>query len=528
MTRVQESSEVVGDAFVPAPHGLRLAAWVIDCLIVGIVFAALPQPLPLILPLLLLVVYHAVLLWLTQQTVGKALLGLRVRRIGREPDLTWAIGRSTIGYFAIDLFGIGMLTALFNRDHRALHDLTFDSLVTVDHAGPFTARNLLSRFVAFCERQSAAINARKKVVGVAGAFWAFLLGLGRGLKVGVDYVMSVLGMRDGARPSSSILQKLSAKTAAVAMTTATAATAAVFAAVPPARALAEWLLEPRYFIGGPDPVTSSFDTDAEGWTVFGDAQGPSDDPTYDGGALRATDDQSGGTWYWQAPESFLGNKIYLHERDLLFRLKVDDTRIPYDDDDIVLAGNEVTLVYDLPESPATEWTSYRIRLDESAAWINRDTKMRATVEEVRRVLADVRQLLIRGEFRVGGDTGWLDDVIFGAEPLARIVRVEVPESVVSGSPRAPLTVTYAGEPRFPVQLIYRPRSCPSGYNCLTERTEITSPPAGSSTCGRGVRLVQTPEAAWNMDWEIVLRDQEGTDIARPALVVCVPDAGRTR
>ena len=490
MTRVQESSEVVGDAFVPAPHGLRLAAWVIDCLIVGIVFAALPQPLPLILPLLLLVVYHAVLLWLTQQTVGKALLGLRVRRIGREPDLTWAIGRSTIGYFAIDLFGIGMLTALFNRDHRALHDLTFDSLVTVDHAGPFTARNLLSRFVAFCERQSAAINARKKVVGVAGAFWAFLLGLGRGLKVGVDYVMSVLGMRDGARPSSSILQKLSAKTAAVAMTTATAATAAVFAAVPPARALAEWLLEPRYFIGGPDPVTSSFDTDAEGWTVFGDAQGPSDDPTYDGGALRATDDQSGGTWSWQAPESFLGNKIHLHERDLLFRLKVDDTRIPYDDDDIVLAGNEVTLVYDLPSprqpsGPVTGF-GWMSRLPGSIAIPRCAPQWRRYVE----VLADVRQLLIRGEFRVGGDTGWLDDVIFGAEPLARIV------------PSGGRGIGCRRQSQSPVDCHLRWRASLSSAAHLSsalvsfrvqlpDRTNRDHVPAtGSSTCGRGVRLVR--------------------------------------
>jgi alkaline phosphatase D len=522
VARVQESSEVVGNAFVPAPHGLRLGAWVIDCLIVGIVFAALPQPLPLILPLLLLVVYHTVLLWLTQQTVGKALLGLRVRRIGREPDLMWAIGRSTVGYFAIDLFGIGILTALFNRDHRALHDLTFDSLVTMDQTGPFTARTLVSRFVAFCERQSAAVNARKKVVGVAGALWAFLLGLGRALKVGVDYVTRALGVRDDAQPSSSILQKLSAKTATMAMTAATVATGAVFAAVPPARALAEWLLEPRYFIGGPDPVTSSFDTDAEGWKVFGDAQGASDDPTYDVGALRATDDQSGGTWYWQAPASFLGNKLSLHERDLLFRLKVDNTQSPYDDDDIVLAGDEVTLVYDLPESPATEWTSYRIRLDESAAWINRSTKTRATREEVRRVLADVRQLLVRGEFRVGGDTGWLDEVVFGAEPLARIVRVEVPESITSGSPRARLTVTYAGEPRFPVQLIYRARSCPSGYNCLTERSEITSPPADRRLAGEGFVWCQMTGAVWNMDWEIVIRDREGTEIARPAPVVCVP------
>ena len=212
---------------------------------------------------------------------------------------------------------------------------------------------------------------------------------------------------------------------------------------------------------------------------------------------------------WQAPASFLGNKIFLHERDLLFRLKVDDTQSPYDDDDIVLAGDEVTLVYDLPESPAAEWTSYRIRLDESAAWINRATKTRATREEVRRGPADVRQLLVRGEFRVGADTGWLDEVIFGAEPLARIVRVEAPESIISGSPRARLTVTYAGEPRFPVQLIYRARSCPSGYNCLTERTEITSPPADRRLVGEGFVWCQMTGDVWNMDWEIVLRDREG-------------------
>jgi uncharacterized RDD family membrane protein YckC len=517
---VGESSDVVATTSTPAPHGLRVAAWLIDGFVVAVIFALLPQPLPILMLLLLLSAYHTLLLWLTQQTVGKALVGLKVHRIDAKPGFWWALGRSSLGYFAVDLFGAGILSALANRQHQALHDRVFGSVVTIDETGRLTARTLLSRFIAFCRRQSEAVEARKKTIGIVGAFWGFLLGLGEALKNGVEYLMRLLGARPDRPETSSILKTMSTKAATMVTAGLTAATGTVLIAVPPARAVAEWLLEPRYFVGGPALVASTFDDDAEGWKISGDAQGESDDPTFEAGAITARDDQAGGTWYWQAPQSFLGNKLHVYEHDLLFRLKVDATNYPFVENDIVLEGGSLTLLYDTLSNPSTEWTSYRIRLDESAAWMNRDAKRRATRDEVRQVLANITRLAIRGEFREGPDNGWIDDVSLGAEPRARITRVEAPESIVSGSPRLPVAVTYSGELRFPVQLIYRPRSCPPGHQCVTATADFAAPPPDRRLVGESFAWCQISDPVWDMDWEVVVRDNEQTEVAKPAPVVC--------
>jgi hypothetical protein len=116
----------------------------------------------------------------------------------------------------------------------------------------------------------------------------------------------------------------------------------------------------------------------------------------------------------------------------------------------------------------------------------------------------------------------LDDVTLGAEPVARIARVEVPESIISGTD-APLAVTYSGDLRFPVRLIYRPRSCPPGYNCRTEEKAFTAAPDDARLVGeRFVRCLTAGADPWAMDFEAVLKDSAGIEIARPAPVVCQP------
>jgi hypothetical protein len=50
------------------------------------------------------IAYHTVLLGLVQQTAGKALLGLRVERLGKKPSFAWFLARTSLGYCASDLF----------------------------------------------------------------------------------------------------------------------------------------------------------------------------------------------------------------------------------------------------------------------------------------------------------------------------------------------------------------------------------------------------------------------------------------
>jgi hypothetical protein len=66
------------------------------------------------------------------------------------------------------------------------------------------------------------------------------------------------------------------------------------------------------------------------------------------------------------------------------------------------------------------WTRYRIKLDSTGDWnlVRGDGhSAKATDEDIKRVLSDVTELWIKGEYYGHGeDTGDLDDVVFGAEP----------------------------------------------------------------------------------------------------------------
>jgi uncharacterized RDD family membrane protein YckC len=128
------------------PHGLRAFAWIIDFLIVNlVVMFALPQPVRFIVPLAIFVSYHTILVWLLHRSPGKALLGLRVARAGKRPTLLWALGRASLGYFVVDLLGLGLFTSLFDSRRRCAHDYVFDSFVIFEGIDAISAQKALSR-----------------------------------------------------------------------------------------------------------------------------------------------------------------------------------------------------------------------------------------------------------------------------------------------------------------------------------------------------------------------------------------------
>ena len=168
----------------------------------------------------------------------------------------------------------------------------------------------------------------------------------------------------------------------------------------------------------PSAITSTFDTGDESWTVFGDAQGASVIPTYfstggnPGGYISATDDVTGGVWFWDAPAKLLGKVSSM--RALSFDLKQSATDAPFDADDVVLVGAGTTLVFNTANNPGTDWTHYDVSLDASAGWKNKDTGQPATQQEMIDVLSSLAVLRIRGEYRDGADTGGLDNVRLAA------------------------------------------------------------------------------------------------------------------
>jgi len=178
---------------------------------------------------------------------------------------------------------------------------------------------------------------------------------------------------------------------------------------------------------------SGFAGDAEGWTITGDAQADRVEADYDGtggnpdGLISAVDDVTGGIWYFQAPAKYLGDASAAYGRFLTFDLKTTYVYDPFDSFDVILAGAGKVLVFNTPINPATDrWTSSKVPLKEASGWAvigavgdsypaDFSTLPAPSEADVRAVLGDVDQLLIRGEFNTGPDTGFLDNVRFGAK-----------------------------------------------------------------------------------------------------------------
>jgi hypothetical protein len=169
------------------------------------------------------------------------------------------------------------------------------------------------------------------------------------------------------------------------------------------------------------PVTgervSTFDADDEGWTIAGDAQAGSIAPNFNadggnpGGFISADDDVAGGVWYFQAPEKFGGDASAAYGGTLEFDMLITEVVEPFASPDVILASADVTLVFDLPADPGTDWTHQIVPLEETA-WLD-SFGLPPTQEEFVSVLASIERMQIRGEYNTGPDTGSLDNVRLG-------------------------------------------------------------------------------------------------------------------
>jgi hypothetical protein len=167
------------------------------------------------------------------------------------------------------------------------------------------------------------------------------------------------------------------------------------------------------------PIVSSFDTSDEGWLARGDTSGLAYATVYSptdgnpGGCIRASD---AGTdvWYFVAPLRFLGDVGSAYGLELRWDLRQGATDSQIEAPDVVLTGESLSLVVDAGPSPGSAWTSYKVRLDATGGWrvgaLNGPT---ATETQIRSVLSALNEFRIRGEFRSGDDTEWLDNVILG-------------------------------------------------------------------------------------------------------------------
>ena len=185
------------------------------------------------------------------------------------------------------------------------------------------------------------------------------------------------------------------------------------------------------------PEFSQFISSAEGWLTWGDSA--TEEPTFHAsggnpdGYISMIDNVDGGAWYWLALSNYLGDKSHFFGKHLRYDLKQSETSNQFATGDVWLDSTDGTrLVYfdqanfDNSE-PRTSWTSYLIKLDDTAGWkispgFSNDTDpflsewseaTSASNADIRAVLTSLSGLYIRGEFKVYADTGSLDNVFFG-------------------------------------------------------------------------------------------------------------------
>lgn len=184
-------------------------------------------------------------------------------------------------------------------------------------------------------------------------------------------------------------------------------------------------------------VTSTFDIDDEGWTQvnLGGDYRYLDEISFDGacvlhaaaGALTACDPDAG-TWMFQAPPKFLGNRSDCLDGHLEFRIRWQGTGVADPNNpvpNVILVSSNIGIARVLGDPPVNAWTTNRIRFDEYAGWLwmNDETGMEAlplaTRAQIAQVLASVTALRITGEFITGDDSGFLDDVILAGSGVDR-------------------------------------------------------------------------------------------------------------
>lgn len=167
-------------------------------------------------------------------------------------------------------------------------------------------------------------------------------------------------------------------------------------------------------------IKSTFNRNTDGWTIAGDAQifewlpdgGDKD------GHLHWVDAASGDGAFWRAPTKFLGDLSGFFRGKLSFSWYASGNDLP-GSDVLVTGANGHTLIGDVG-APELDWTRESIRFAGGQWRLDSPDGAFATTREIKAVLADVTQILIRAEHVYGGESGGLDKVVLAS-------KAEVPE-----------------------------------------------------------------------------------------------------
>ncbi|MBN2505732.1 MAG: hypothetical protein JXQ71_03450, partial [Verrucomicrobia bacterium] len=166
---------------------------------------------------------------------------------------------------------------------------------------------------------------------------------------------------------------------------------------------------------------SAFDVDDEGWQLAsGSTVG---EPTYfptggqGSGFVVAGSEGGAADWFWEAPVKFLGNRLSCYDGVLEFALKREVVLPGGEPVEVTLRGAGMILTLQLPQPASTDWTTYKVRLNEHSGWHMKALGRKATQAEVAMVLSTLSNLRIcGGECAIEMPVG-LDNVAL-AQPAA--------------------------------------------------------------------------------------------------------------
>ncbi|MBV1863352.1 MAG: hypothetical protein KUG74_02860 [Rhodobacteraceae bacterium] len=172
----------------------------------------------------------------------------------------------------------------------------------------------------------------------------------------------------------------------------------------------------------PDFIKSTFNKGGEGWGFINDVREfrtPASGGVNDSGYLEVVDQASGAVMYYVAPQEYLDSKGGFYGGKLSYSMTLNDTSSPFTAADVIISGaNGNTMHFTGDISPNTEWNNFSVRLSIASDWrLGSDSGTVATKAEIQAILDDILAMEIRGEFRVGGETVGMDNVILKAKQL---------------------------------------------------------------------------------------------------------------
>jgi len=150
----------------------------------------------------------------------------------------------------------------------------------------------------------------------------------------------------------------------------------------------------------PQAPTDTFDQNANGWKVVTYPGSPNaQDPQWSTGQISFAPTTDRQDQYFSAPAPYLGNQLFASSGKIQFTLGATPTPNTLSTEPLVwLTGGGTTLAWSWPaNSPAPQSNqSVEITLAEGNGWQAWPEKTPATVAQIREVLNNVEQLLVRG------------------------------------------------------------------------------------------------------------------------------------